>query len=169
MLVHQKEEREIRRRARFFLSLFFKFSVRFRTTYGNHANHFFTGAVSQESPCVYVLRVLPLLYLYHDATRKYIESTPGWLVAGELEYVSKKKRREKEKKNGSRRAREREEKEKKVHTFTLSFARVLMNPSVGMLRSRPLLVRASPMDCQAPRQKLRRNTPTHLPPCNPRA
>jgi len=39
-----------------------------------------------------------------------------------------------------------------------------MNLSVGMLGSRPLLVRASPMDCQAPRQKLRRNTPTHPPP-----
>lgn len=51
----------------------------------------------------------------------------------------------------------------------LSPARVLIleNLSVGMLRSRPLLVRTSPMDCQAPRQKLRRNTPTHPPLCNP--
>lgn len=42
-------------------------------------------------------------------------------------------------------------------------ARVLMNLFVGTFRSHPLLVRASPMDCQAPRQKLRRNTPTHPP------
>lgn len=48
---------------------------------------------------------------------------------------------------------------------TSTFARSSSYESVrgNALRSHPLLVRASPMDCQAPRQKLRRNTPTHLP------
>lgn len=54
-------------------------------------------------------------------------------------------------------------------TSTFAHSRVLMNLSVGMLRSHSLLVRASPMDCQPPRQKLRRNTPTHPPLCNPYA
>lgn len=52
-------------------------------------------------------------------------------------------------------------------TSPLSLARVLMNLFAATLRSHPLLVRASPMDCQPPRQKLRRNTPTHLPPLQP--
>lgn len=52
------------------------------------------------------------------------------------------------------------------HRLPLSLARLLTNLLVALRapRSHPLLVRASPMDCQPPRQKLRRNTPTHLPP-----
>jgi len=102
-------------------------------------------------PCLRVCAYATLIY--HDATWN-ISGCTGAPSPGNWSSVRRKKWTDLRDKKKPR---------------PLSPARVLMNLSVGMLRSRPLLVRASPMDCQAPRQKLRRNTPTHLPPCNPQA
>lgn len=117
--------------------------------HANRANHF---TAPQESARKSIPRVYVRDAYLSRCDVKYIE-THRRIVAGKLEQRASKEMID---------ARE------KKKTRPLSPARVLMNLSVGMLRSRPLLVRASPMDCQAPRQKLRRNTPTHLPLATPK-